>query len=182
MDIQSLTKQLDDLHQSPPFEKWNPPFCGDIDIVIKEDGRWFYMGSPIGRLKLVQLFASVLIKENDEYFLKTPAEKVRIQVEDAPFTITQWQTKPTDEGDAIIVTTNLEQQFVLGDQHPLINETENNEAAEPKLYVQVHRGLRARVHRNVFYQWINLADSTENNQTNSFFIESAGRRFILGTA
>lgn len=182
MDIQSLTKQLDDLSQSPPFEKWNPPFCGDIDMVIKEDGRWFYMGSPIGREKLVKLFASVLIKENNEYFLKTPAEKIRIQVEDAPFVITSWHHSDTTEGPAIVVTTNIGQQIVLGEQHQLINETQAKDDTEPKLYVELRRNLRARVHRNVFYQWVEIAESTENNQTETFFITSANKKFILGTA
>ena len=179
MDIQTLTQQLDDLSQSPPFEKWNPPFCGDLDMVIKSDGRWFYMGSPIGRIKLVKLFASVLVKEDNEYFLKTPAEKVRIQVEDAPFMITEWQHQDTEQGPAIVVTTNLGQSIVLGEQHPLINNTGTAPDAEPKLYVELHRGLTARVHRNVFYQWAEIATSTEIDQTERFYIESAGKIFLL---
>ncbi len=180
MDLQKLTQQLDDLSQSPPFEKWNPPFCGDIDMEIKKDGRWFYMGSPIGRIKLVKLFASVLLKENNEYFLKTPAEKIRIQVEDAPFVITEWEIKSTNEGDAILVTTNIGQQVVLGEQHPLINETGDGENAEPKLYVELNRGLRARVHRNVFYQWVSDQDSPVYEQKGQLFLRSGEQKFLLG--
>src|SRR5271169_6402692 len=68
-----------------PAPSWNPPDCGDIDMRIAADGTWFYCGSPIGRLPLVQLFASVLRKEADRYFLVTPVEKVGIRVDDAPF-------------------------------------------------------------------------------------------------
>src|SRR5271155_5710537 len=68
-----------------PAPSWNPPDCGDIDMRIAADGTWFYCGSPIGRLPLVQLFASVLRKETDRYVLVTPVEKVGIRVDDAPF-------------------------------------------------------------------------------------------------
>src|SRR5678815_5251759 len=69
----------------PPVHLWNPPFCGDIDMRIAADGTWFYMKTPIGRPALVKLFASVLKREADKYFLVTPVEKVGIAVEDAPF-------------------------------------------------------------------------------------------------
>ncbi len=69
----------------PPVERWNPPFCGDIDMRIAADGTWFYQKTPIGRPALVKLFASVLKREGDKYFLVTPVEKVGIIVEDVPF-------------------------------------------------------------------------------------------------
>src|SRR5690348_18052052 len=69
----------------PPVERWNPPFCGDIDMRIGADGTWYYMKTPIGRPALVQLFASVLKREGDKHFLVTPVEKVGITVDDAPF-------------------------------------------------------------------------------------------------
>ena len=78
--IKSLPKNL-----LPPVEKWNPPFCGNLDIRIARDGTWFYLGTPIGRPELVKLFSSILKKEEDKYFLVTPVEKVGITVDDAPF-------------------------------------------------------------------------------------------------
>ena len=69
----------------PPVERWNPPFCGDLDMRIAADGTWFYLKTPIGRPALVKLFASVLKREGDKYFLVTPVEKCGIQVDDAPF-------------------------------------------------------------------------------------------------
>ena len=62
------------------IKNWNPPYCGEIDMRISTDGTWFYCGSPIGRKNLVKLFSSILIKENDKYFLITPVEKVGIKV------------------------------------------------------------------------------------------------------
>src|SRR5580765_1802698 len=69
----------------PPVHLWNPPFCGDLDMRIAADGTWFYLKTPIGRPALVKLFASVLWREDEKYFLKTPVEKVGITVDDAPF-------------------------------------------------------------------------------------------------
>ena len=61
----------------PPVEKWNPPFCGDIDMEIRSDGTWFYMGTPIGRAPLVRLFSTVLRRDEDgKTYLVTPVEKV----------------------------------------------------------------------------------------------------------
>ena len=69
----------------PPVERWNPPFCGEIDMRIAADGTWYYMGTPIGRPALVKLFSTVLRKDPDRYVLVTPVERVGIAVEDAPF-------------------------------------------------------------------------------------------------
>ncbi|TIS80380.1 MAG: DUF1285 domain-containing protein, partial [Mesorhizobium sp.] len=69
-----------------PVERWNPDFCGDLDMEIRADGTWFYLGTPIGRMPLVQLFSSVLRKDADgKTYLVTPVERVRIRVADAPF-------------------------------------------------------------------------------------------------
>jgi uncharacterized protein len=183
MDLQSLVNQIDDLSSEPPFDKWDPPFCGDIDMQIKKDGRWFYMGSPIGRIKLVKLFASVLMldPETNEYFLKTPAEKVRIQVEDVPFVITQWSMEETFDGSAIVVTTNLEQQVVLSNKHPLYIDEQASESDAPNLYVEVKRGLKARIHRNVFYQWLETDTGIVFEQGNSVYLRSGRNNFLLGS-
>ncbi len=178
MDLQTLTKQIENLDAAPPFDKWHPPFCGDIEMTIKADGSWWYMGTPIGREKLVKLFASVLLMEGDEYFLKTPAEKVRIQVEDSPFVITQWQTHDTEDGPAIEVISNLGHAAVLSDSHPL--EVDNSNPDQPRPYVTLHRGLKALVHRNVFYQWVDIARQVNKNGEEHLVINSGKSEFSLG--
>src|SRR5215813_13367148 len=69
----------------PPIERWNPPYCGELDMRIAADGTWFYLGTPIGRPALVRLFASVIKREDGRYFLVTPVEKVGIRVDEVPF-------------------------------------------------------------------------------------------------
>ena len=81
----ALSRAAKGLQGLPPVELWNPPFCGDIDMRIAADGTWFYMKTPVGRPALVKLFASVLKREGDNYFLVTPVEKCGIRVDDAPF-------------------------------------------------------------------------------------------------
>src|SRR5690606_10823857 len=55
-----------------PVHLWNPPYCGEMDLEIRADGRWIHEGSPIGRPEMVRLFASVLKREGDRFFLVTP--------------------------------------------------------------------------------------------------------------
>src|SRR5471030_1322934 len=82
----------------PLVERWNPPFCGDIDIRIASDGTWFYQKTPIGRPALVKLFASVLKREGTKYFLVTPVEKVGIVVEDVPFLAVELAVAEAEQG------------------------------------------------------------------------------------
>src|SRR6201984_3814608 len=82
--------------KTPPVEKWNPPFCGDLDMRIASDGPWFYLGTPIGRPALIRLFSTILKRENGKHFLVTPVEKVGIRVDDAPFLAVEMRTE--DEG------------------------------------------------------------------------------------
>src|SRR6202161_4527303 len=82
----------------PPVERWNPPYCGALDMRIASDGTWFYLKTPIGRPALVKLFASVLKREGDKYFLVTPVEKCGIQVDDAPFLAVELNGEDSSSG------------------------------------------------------------------------------------
>lgn len=187
MSLELITAQLKKHSKAlPPVESWNPPYCGEIDIHIKANGDWFHEGSAFKRLPLVKMFASVLIKESskeiskeadkdiEEYFLVTPVEKVKIQVDDAPFVLTQWCW--LDEHESIMqVTTNLEDEFILNDEHPLtVNENGD-------LYVTVRRNLTAKVHRNVYYQWADMAEEQKTKNGTELVIISAECRFVLGS-
>src|SRR5438445_12658732 len=90
----------------PPVHLWNPPFCGDIDMRIATDGTWYYLKTPIGRAALVKLFASVLKREDDKYFLVTPVEKCGIPVDDAPFLAVELKIEQGDHGRVLNFRTN----------------------------------------------------------------------------
>ena len=161
----------------PPVELWDPPYCGEIDLQIKKNGDWFYNGTIFKRLSLVKLFASVLKREikegSDNYYLVTPVEKVKISVEDAPFVLTQWQWVGENQ-QAMQVETNLGDVFILDSEHALTI------ADNGSLYVNVRRNLSARVHRNVYYQWVDLAKEIKVDGESVFAFTSANLYFILG--
>src|SRR6202163_1064208 len=92
----------------PPVERWNPPFCGDLDMRIATDGTWFYLKTPIGRPALVKLFASVLKREGDSYFLVTPVEKCGIVVDDAPFLAVELRIEHMPAGRVLTFRTNVD--------------------------------------------------------------------------
>ncbi|MDD7804727.1 MAG: DUF1285 domain-containing protein [Endozoicomonas sp. (ex Botrylloides leachii)] len=164
------------LKKAPPVHLWNPPFCGDIDIKILRDGQWLYMGSPITRPALVKLFASVLRKDNDGcYYLITPAEKVRIQVEDAPFIMISVEQKL----GYFLFTTNIDDKVILNKQHPLMI-TINPKTGEPSPYIRVKEKLDALVHRNVFYQLIEYAEERVINGKKCLGIISFDEFYLLG--
>jgi 8-oxo-dGTP pyrophosphatase MutT (NUDIX family) len=108
----------------PPVHLWNPPFCGDLDMRIASDGTWFYLKTPIGRPALVKLFASVLKREGDKYFLVTPIEKCGIVVEDAPFLAVELRAEQAGEGQVLHFRTNVDDWVSCGREHALRFEPE----------------------------------------------------------
>lgn len=139
----------------PPLEKWNPPFCGDLDMQIKRDGTWFYQGTPIGRPALVKLFATILWREGDKYFLVTPVEKVRITVEDAPFIAVDFEAEGTGTAQILRFETNLGDVSVAGSDAP-IRVVRDENTGEPSPYVLIRRNLEALIDRKSFYRLVDL--------------------------
>src|SRR5215475_6805153 len=103
----------------PPVERWNPPFCGDIDMRIAADATWFYQKTPIGRLALVKLFASVLKREGDKYFLVTPVEKCGIVVDDVPFLAVELRVERQGREQILHFRTNVDDWVACGADHAL---------------------------------------------------------------
>lgn len=163
----------------PPVEKWNPAHCGDIDIRIARDGTWFHEGSPIGRKELVRLFSTILRKDPDGFHLVTPAEKMRIKVEDAPFIAVLMEVEGHNRDQRLVFTTNVGDEVVANADNPIRVET-NPETGEPAPYVHVRRGLEARLARPVFYQLADLAVPGEGAQAGVLGVWSGGIFFPLG--
>lgn len=163
----------------PPLDKWNPDFCGDIDMRIARDGRWYYMGTPIGRLAMVKLFSTVLWFEDDKYFLKTPVEKVGIQVDDAPFLFTEVSQRMGEQGVELCFTSTTDDEVILGKDHRLWVDL-CPETGEPSPYIDVRFGMKGLIHRNVFYQLVEMAETVESDRESRLMIESQGVQFMLG--
>jgi hypothetical protein len=162
----------------PPIEKWNPPFCGDIDMTISKSGKWYYMGSEIKRPAMVKLFSGILRLESDNsYYLVTPVEKVRIQVEDAPF-VAVAITKEQSEGmNKVTFRTNLNDEIVLSKENPLSIEIKKND--EPSPYITVRNNLRALISRSVFYELVDLAETIPIDGVPYLAIKSQGEIFKI---
>lgn len=159
----------------PPVEKWDPDFCGDINMLIKRDGFWFYEGTPIGRKALVRLFSTILKKEDEHYYLVTPVEKVGIQVEDVPFVVTDWEVQ---DGN-IRVSTLTDDHVVISDANPVtLRFDENSQTAIP--YVNIRRNLWARIHQNVFYQWAEIAKVDNSQSPAQAMMTSGDYTFSIG--
>ncbi|HEX4861676.1 MAG TPA: DUF1285 domain-containing protein [Rhizomicrobium sp.] len=140
----------------PPVERWHPAHCGDIDIRIARDGTWYHLGTPIGRKELVRLFSTILRKDGEDYVLVTPAEKMRITVEDAPFQAVLMDVAGAGPDQILTFTTNVGDQTVAGPDNPIRVETDPVSEA-PAPYVHVRRGLEAKISRAVFYALAELA-------------------------
>ncbi len=139
----------------PPVDKWNPSHCGHSAMRIARDGTWYHEGSPIGRQAMVRLFSTILRREPDGRFvLVTPAEKLDIEVEDAPVVAVELKTEGEGESRRLAFRLNTGDLVVAGPGHPL--RFENSEGG-PHPYVEVRRGLDALVVRPVYYELANIA-------------------------
>jgi hypothetical protein len=163
----------------PPVHLWNPSFCGDIDMRIARDGNWFYMGTPIGRKALVRLFSGILRRDGDDYFLVTPVEKVGIRVDDAPFVAVSLQVEGRGEAQVLRFVTQVGDEVEAGAEHPL-RVALAPDTQEPAPYLHVRANLEALVHRNVFYQLVELAEPRQIDGCDWLGVWSHGTFFPLG--
>lgn len=165
----------------PPVERWNPPFCGDLDMRIAADGTWFYLKTPIGRPALVKLFASVLKREHDKYFLVTPVEKCGIQVEDAPFLAVEMNIEERANERILHFRTNVDDWVACGPEHPLRFEPELGTGGL-KPYLHVRRNLWAKVTRALFFDLVELGEERDVSGTLMFGVVSMGTFFAMAGA
>lgn len=175
-ELDQLLANIDQAKDKSEARKhWHPSHVGVIDIRIATDGSWFHEGRPFQRLSLVKLFASVLQREGDEYFLLTPAEKLKIQVDDAPFIATMVESKES----AIVFTTNLGDRILLDEHHPIRVDIDR-QTQIPRPYVHYRDGLDALISRSAFFDLINLAEEQQRDGKFYLTISSLGQEFELG--
>ena len=158
----------------PPVDKWDPPFCGHIDMRIAADGTWYYMNSPIGRKPLVKLFSSILRREADgSYVLVTPVEKCGITVDDAPLVVTEMSVVGTGRGQVIRMVTSVDDAVTVDADHPLRFATEaGTDGLKP--YVRVRGRLEALVNRPIFYDLVALGVVEKHREEDWYGVWSSG--------
>ncbi len=157
-----------------------PKVNPDIDLRIARDGSWFYHGSPIGRKPLVRLFSTVLRREDDgEYYLVTPVEKARVQVDDAPFTAVALTVEGAGKNQRLVFRTNLDEVVTANAANP-IRISINSETGEPTPYVLVRDNLEALISRAVYYELVDLGVGKEDTGDGVLGVWSDGSYFELG--
>ncbi|MFT5708491.1 MAG: hypothetical protein ACI9ES_002794 [Oceanospirillaceae bacterium] len=161
----------------PPLHLWQPELSGDIDISIDSQGVWRHCGDEFKRLQIPKMFARILCREGDEYFLKTPVEKWRISVLDVPFYFIHLNKTMTPKGVQLTFVSNTEDVVVLDEEHPLRVEVDK-ETAEPSPYLMVRSEMEGKLSRNVYYELAEMAEIDDAQQ--KAFVYSTGKRFYIG--
>jgi hypothetical protein len=164
-----------------PVHLWNPPDCGDIDMRIAADGTWFYRGTPIGRPALVKLFASILKREGDKFYLVTPVEKCGIVVDDAPFMAVELLAGDGAAGRELRFRTNVDDWVTCGPGHPLRFEADGASGGL-KPYVHVRSDLWAKATRALWFELAELGETRDINETAMFGVASAGEFYAMAPA
>lgn len=176
-DLQAVGKRLQQQAASTikqaPVHLWSPGLNGDLDMRIAADGRWFYQGGEIKRIKLIQLFSSILKREDDDIFLVTPVEKWRIQVDRQVFCLTDFEISELEGVDTIRFSNGLGEEALLTVENPIWFITENGQDVP---CIQVRDGLAGSLARSVFYRLVELGEERDGE----LFIPSAGVDFSLG--
>jgi hypothetical protein len=155
----------------PPVHLWNPPFCGDLDMRIAQDGTWFYMGTPIGRPALVRLFSTILKREGAKHFLVTPVEKVGIRVDDAPFLAVEMLDETGERGRVLRFRTN-------------VDDWVSCDSADGGLtpYLHVRADLWAKVTRALYYDLVDMGEERVVDGRQMFGVASSGEFFAMADA
>lgn len=154
--LDAITKAISS-QSLPPVHLWNPDVTRDIDMRIERNGDWFYQGSKINRIRMVKLFSTVLRVDEGQTYLVTPQERLRIDVEDAPFTAVLLEQHGIGDEQSLVFTTNLGDKIIAGEQHPVSVEYKEP-GGEPSPYLMVRDSLKALISRAVFYQLAQLSE------------------------
>ena len=179
--MQSLLKAAES-QAYPPVERWNPDYCGEMDMVIRRDGSWWHEGVRIGRERLIRLFCRILRKDEDGHtYLVTPAEKIRITVEAAPFLAVRVDVTGEGQDQRIAFLTNMDDAVVAGPEHPL--RVELGPQGEPDPYIHIRGRLEALITRAAFYDLAELAvEGVDQDGVPVMGVWSQGAFFPLGPA
>lgn len=162
-------------------QDWQPKQVGNIDIRITSDGSWIHEGRAFQRQSLVKLFASVLRREGEEYYLFTPAQKLRIEVDDAPFVASLLEQIHDNGRAALVFTTNLGDKIIADQAHPIRVELDPD-SGQPRPYIHYRDGLEALISRSAFFDLVNLAQVKQRDGKQVYLVTSLGCEFILGDA
>lgn len=156
-------------------------YCGDLDIRIDRAGTWYYNGTPIARKEMVCLFASILVRGDDNiYWLISPTEMGRIEVEDAPFIITEMFTHGEGEDQVVSLCTNVDKMVTISEDAPIMMNT-SPVTGDLTPYVILPGNIEARIERAVYYDLVERGTAMDLDDEEIFGVWSSGSFFPLGS-
>lgn len=163
----------------PPLDQWHPKHCGAMDLKVLANGEWWHDGQLIKRQALIDLFSTVLWKEDGKFYLKTPVEQIEIQVEDEPLFVNQVDTLELENKRYIQFTTTTQDVIVVDDEHPIFMREYQGEL---RPYVHVRFGINALIQRAAFFHLVEMGELLENEKGESILVlQSGDLRLQLGT-
>jgi hypothetical protein len=167
-DLFKLLGKFEYEQKMPPVEGWNPEIVNDIDIVIDQQGRWFHEGGHFDRQDLARMFASILRREGEDYFLVTPSEKLKITVKDVPFSIVLMKNETIDNQQKLTFITSLGDEVVASNKNKI--EFRTNEAGDHIPYIEVRNKLWGKLNQSTYYELVSLAEE----RPEGYFLTSCG--------
>ena len=183
-NLLSIAQYIKDAQQShkrsiPPVDQWQLKRCGKMDLSVKANGEWWHEGQLIKRQSLLDLFSSVLWKENDQFYLKTPAEQIEIKVEDEPLFVNQVNQIKLNGKQYIELTTTNQDVVIVDEDHPIFMREYEGEL---RPYVHVRFGINALIQRQSFYHLVQYGELEENAEGKTILhLQSGDLHLQLGT-
>lgn len=181
MNIAQYLKDVQSGHKRsiPPLDQWHPKHCGAMDLKVLANGEWWHDGQLIKRQALIDLFSTVLWKEDGKFYLKTPVEQIEIQVEDEPLFVNQVDQVEIDAKNYIQFTTTTQDLIIVDQEHPIFMREYQGEL---RPYVHVRFGINALIQRAAFFHLVEMGELLENEQGESILVLQSGDLHLqLGT-
>ena len=183
-NLMSIAQYLKDAQQShkrsiPPLDQWHPKHCGKMDLIIKANGEWWHEGQLIKRQAMIELFATVLWKEEDKFYLKTPVEQIEIEVEDEPLFVNQVDQVEIAGKIYLQLTTTTQDVVIVDEDHPIFMRAFQGEL---RPYVHVRFGINALIQRAAFFHLVEMGELSEDAEGQAKLCLQSGDLLLqLGT-
>ena len=163
----------------PPLDQWHPKHCGAMDLKVKANGEWWHEGQLIKRQSMIDLFSTVLWKEDGKFYLKTPVEQIEIEVEDEPLFVNQVDQVEINQQTFLQLTTTMQDVVIVDQEHPIFMREFDGEL---RPYVHVRFGINALIQRASFFHLVEMGELMENQQGESILLLKSGNfNLQLGT-
>ena len=163
----------------PPLDQWHPKHCGAMDLKVLANGEWWHEGQLIKRQAMIDLFSTVLWKEDGKFYLKTPVEQIEIEVEDEPLFVGQADQVEIDGKSYIQLTTTTQDVIIVDKEHPIFMRTFGD---EQRPYVHVRFGINALIQRAAFLHLVEMGELVENSEGDTVLsLKSGDLDLHLGT-